>query len=165
VADDPLGALDVEYDVPLYALSAVVYAERGGEILLLKRTAGAMSGQWFLPGGAVERGERPEVAAQRELFEESGLELAEELELVGAYPIWLYGRDFLQLSYRARVRDGDLTVSHEHDGAYWIDAAQMRENMNDAVIERLAAGNDIVAAMVRHIRDDLDRYLRRVGRS
>ena len=40
----------------------------------------------------------------------------------------------------------------------------MRQNMNDAVIERLAAGNEVVAAMLRHIRDDLDRYLSRVGR-
>ena len=58
MGDDVLGVPDLQVDVPLYALSAVVYAERGDEILLLKRAGGALSGQWFLPGGAVERGPR-----------------------------------------------------------------------------------------------------------
>ncbi|MGH9210622.1 MAG: hypothetical protein ACRD2C_08055 [Acidimicrobiales bacterium] len=47
---------DGDIDVQLCGPSAVVYAERGDEILLLKRRGGAMSGQWFLPGGAVGRG-------------------------------------------------------------------------------------------------------------
>ena len=67
IADDVLGTPDGSFDVQLYALSAVVYAERGDEILLLKRAGGALSGQWFLPGGAVERGELPEDGARREL--------------------------------------------------------------------------------------------------
>ena len=99
-----------------------------------------------------------------ELFEETGLELAEELELVGAYPIWVYGHDVLQLSYRARVRDGDVAISHEHSGAHWIDPSQMRQNMNDAVLEHLAAGDERRRDGGSH-RDDLDRYLRRVGRT
>ena len=35
--DDALGSFDGTFDVQLYGLSAVVYAERGSEILLLKR--------------------------------------------------------------------------------------------------------------------------------
>ena len=45
---------------------AVVYAERDGKILLLKRGRCA-PGEWFLPGGAVDPGELPEDAARREL--------------------------------------------------------------------------------------------------
>src|SRR5262245_25200365 len=125
--DDVLGDADPSFDVPLYALAAVVYAERGNEILLLKRAAGsALAGQWFLPGGAVERGELPEDGARRELVEESGLEIDGELELVGAYPIWVYGADCLQLSYRGKVRDGAVAVSAEHDDARWIDPVEFR---------------------------------------
>ena len=89
------------FEPPRYMLSAVVYAERDGQILLLKRADGALSGQWFLPGGAVEAGETPEAAARRELREESGLEIVDELEIVGAYPIYVYDQDCLQISYLA----------------------------------------------------------------
>ena len=165
MADDVLGSSDSSFDVPLYGLSAVVYAERGSEILLLKRAGGALSGQWFLPGGAVERGELPEEGARRELVEESGLDIVGDLELVGAYPIWVYGGDCLQLSYRGRVTDGDPVISHEHDGARWIDPVELRSGLTDEMIDGLAAGNQRVADLVRQVRTDLDRYLRRIARS
>jgi 8-oxo-dGTP diphosphatase len=166
MADDVLGEPGDIVDVQLYGLSAVVYAERDDRILLLKRAGrSAMSGQWFLPGGAVERGEMPEEAARRELVEESGLDVDGELELVGAYPIWVYGGDCLQLSYRGRVLDGEVVVSDEHSGARWVDPVVMRAGLTDEVIDTLATGNERVASLVRGIRTDLDRYLRRIGRA
>jgi hypothetical protein len=45
MVDGVLGSAGGDFDVQLYGLSAVVYAERGGEILLLKRQGGALSGQ------------------------------------------------------------------------------------------------------------------------
>ncbi len=163
--DDRLGTGDPSYDVQLYGLSAAVYAERDGQILLLKRAGGAMSGQWFLPGGAVERDELPEVAARRELVEECGLDVVGDLELVGAYPLWVYGGDCLQLSYRGTLADGDPVVSHEHDGVRFVDPVDMRAGLTDEMIDALAAGNARIGDLVRHIRTDLDRYLRRIGRT
>ena len=81
MVDGVLGSAGGDFDVQLCGLSAVVYAERGDEILLLKRQGGALSGQWFLPGGAVERGELPEDGARREFVEETGLDVDGELEL------------------------------------------------------------------------------------
>jgi 8-oxo-dGTP pyrophosphatase MutT (NUDIX family) len=159
-----LGSFDASFDVQLYGLSAVVYAERADKVLMLKRAGGAMSGQWFLPGGAVERDELPEDAARRELLEESGLAIDGELELVGAYPMFVYGGDCLQLSYRGRVADGDVVLSHEHDGARWDDPAEVRAGLTDGLIDALAQGDPRVGALVRHIRIDLDRYLGRTGR-
>jgi 8-oxo-dGTP pyrophosphatase MutT (NUDIX family) len=46
----------------------------------------------------VEPGELPEDGARRELREEAGVEIDGELELVGAYPMFVYGTDTLQLS-------------------------------------------------------------------
>lgn len=165
MVDDRLGRGDDTVDVAVYALSAVVYAERGDKVLMLKRAGGAMSGQWFLPGGAVERGELPEEGARRELLEESGLRIDGDLELVGAYPMWVYGGDCLQLSYRGRVVDDEVVVSHEHDGARWVDPVATRSQLTDEVIDALAAGDERIAALVRHIRVDLDRYLSRTGRA
>ena len=160
---DPLGAA-ADWVPRTYALAAVVYAERDGKILLLKRAGGsALAGQWFLPGGAVEDDELPEDAARRELLEESGLEIDGELEIVGAYPIWVYGGHCLQLSYRGRLRDGEVVVSAEHDGARWVDPLEYRAVFSDEAIDALAAGDDRIGSLVRHIRTDFDRYLSRIS--
>jgi mutator protein MutT len=146
-------------------LSAVVYAERGDEILLLQRAEGtALAGEWFLPGGLVEPGEVPEDAARRELAEEAGVEIEGELELVGCYLMHVYGHDMLQLSYRGPVSEkGPVVVSHEHDGAQWVKAQDMRALLTDEVIDQIARGDDRILALVQNIRTDLDRYLKRVS--
>lgn len=58
-----------------FELSAAVALWRGEELLLMKRAAGFASGGWFLPGGHVEPGERPDEAAVRELREETEIVL------------------------------------------------------------------------------------------
>ena len=163
---DPLRndlAASSEFEPAQYALSAVVYAERGDEILLLQRAEGsAMAGQWFLPGGFVEPGELPEEGARRELFEEGGVRIDGDLEIVGCYPMFVYGYDMLQISYRGRVAAGDVTISHEHDGARWVKAADMRALLTDGVIAEMAGGSEDVAGLLGHIRTDLDHYLARM---
>ena len=165
-AGDPLltSTADDGYVPPMVALSAVVYAERDDQILLLKRAEGtALAGQWFIPGGMVERGERPEDAARRELREEAGVEIEGELEIIGCYPMFVYGYDMLQISFRGRVAgDSDVVVSHEHDGAQWAKASDMRALLTDEVIEQIAQGREQVRTLLGHIRVDLDRYLARV---
>ena len=151
---------------PKYALSAVIYAEReDGQILLLQRSGfTSFAGQWFLPGGAVEPGEPPDEAARRELLEESGLETTEEPEMIGSYYMNMYGHDFIQLSYRARVT-GEVRVSDEHTGSRWTDPAEMRAFLSDDVIKEIAGTSEKAEQLVLAIRDDLDRYLRRIGRT
>jgi 8-oxo-dGTP pyrophosphatase MutT (NUDIX family) len=157
----PAGAAPAQY-----ALSVVVYAERGDEILLLQRAEGsALAGQWFLPGGLVEPGELPEEGARRELLEEAGVEIPGDLEIIGCYPMHVYGYDTLQISYRGRLVDGaEAVISHEHDGARWVKASDMRALLTDEVIASIAGGRDAIVSLLEHIRADLDRYLARVGR-
>ncbi len=149
----------------MYALSAVVYAERGDEILLLQRAEGAaLAGEWFLPGGMVEPGELPEAGARRELAEEAGVAIG-ELEIVGCYPMEVYGYDTLQISYRGAIVDNAaIVISHEHDGARWVKASDMRALLTDEVLEGMARADVRILTLLRHIRTDLDRYLARVAR-
>ena len=58
--------------------------ELDGGIVLIQRDIEPGYGKWTFPGGFVERGERAEAAARREVLEESGLEI-EVREIVGLY--------------------------------------------------------------------------------
>lgn len=58
--------------------------ELDGGILLVQRDIEPGYGKWTFPGGFVERGERAEAAAEREVLEETGLEI-EAKEIVGLY--------------------------------------------------------------------------------
>jgi len=72
----------VFYLGPKLVAGAIV--ELHGGIVLIQRDIEPGYGEWTFPGGFVERGERAEAAAQREVLEESGLEI-EVGEIVGLY--------------------------------------------------------------------------------
>ena len=65
-------------------LVAATIFELDGGILLTQRAIEPGYGRWTFPGGFVERGERAEAAAEREAFEEVGVEI-EAGEIVGLY--------------------------------------------------------------------------------
>ncbi len=62
-----------------HGYGAKVLVKSGDSFLLVRTTYGHKS--WTLPGGAVERGETPEIAARRELMEEIRLIVREFIPL------------------------------------------------------------------------------------
>lgn len=64
--------------------SDIVLRNTKGEILLLRRSDqdDFMPGKWWLPGGKIDPGEDPIVAAERELFEESGIDMKGKLSFI-----------------------------------------------------------------------------------
>ena len=56
---------------PKVAVVAVII--RNEKVLLTRRVNMPQQGLWTFPGGFVDAGEDPEVAAERECFEETGL--------------------------------------------------------------------------------------------
>ncbi|KCZ98359.1 NUDIX family NudH subfamily hydrolase [Hyphomonas polymorpha PS728] len=57
---------------PTPAVGTVCF--RGDDVLLIRRGTPPLAGDWSLPGGRIEFGERTEAAALRELKEETGVE-------------------------------------------------------------------------------------------
>jgi 8-oxo-dGTP diphosphatase len=66
---------------PVVGIAALARSE-DGRLLLVRRTD---TGQWCLPGGTLEWGERLRPAIIRELLEEAGVEVLELGEVVGVY--------------------------------------------------------------------------------
>lgn len=81
---------------------------KGDQVLLIRRGKPPRMGEWSLPGGRIEPGERAVDAALRELREETGVE-AEILGLVdvidGLFPE--HGRHYVLIDYVARWVAGD----------------------------------------------------------
>jgi 8-oxo-dGTP diphosphatase len=72
----------VFYQGPKLVAGAIF--ELDGGIVLIQRDIEPGYGKWTFPGGFVERGERAESAAEREVLEETGLEI-EVRNIVGLY--------------------------------------------------------------------------------
>ena len=64
------GAIHYENPKPTVALICIYEKQ----LLLVKRAVEPGKGMWGLPGGFIERGETPEMGAERELLEETNLQ-------------------------------------------------------------------------------------------
>ena len=96
-------------DSPLKPVPAVgVVCLRGDEVLLIRRGTPPRMGEWSLPGGRIEPGERAVDAALRELREETGVE-ARILGLIdvvdGIFPE--AGRHYVLIDYLAEWAGGE----------------------------------------------------------
>ncbi|HXY18062.1 MAG TPA: NUDIX domain-containing protein [Candidatus Nitrosopolaris sp.] len=65
--------------------TAVVMINEKGEYLLVKRAVEPGKGLWDLPGGFVEENETFEENARREVYEELGIDLSNQLHYTGSH--------------------------------------------------------------------------------
>jgi 8-oxo-dGTP diphosphatase len=104
----PSHAVAMTAALPLPVPAVGVVCLRGEEVLLIRRGTPPRQGEWSLPGGRIEPGERTVDAALRELREETGVE-AEITGLIdvvdGVFPE--AGRHYVLIDYAARWLSGE----------------------------------------------------------
>ena len=126
-------------DQPLIMVgSTVLVLDDSDRLLMMKRSD---SGNWGVPGGAMELGETTEETAIRELLEETGLEVR-ELTLFGVfsgkelYYRYPSGEEVYNVSvvYLAHDVHGKIKLSDgEHYDFQYFDLAHLPENVSPPV--------------------------------
>jgi 8-oxo-dGTP diphosphatase len=71
-----------QFNSPVLAVDCVIFDDDA--VVLVKRKYNPFKGQYALPGGGVEIGESVEQACQREMKEETGMDVS-YLRLIGVY--------------------------------------------------------------------------------
>ena len=85
-------------------------AEIDGGIIMVRRSIEPGYGKWVFPGGYVDRGERVEQAAAREMLEESGIVVSVG-SLLGVYSY--SNRPVVVIVYSGCVTGGELVAADE----------------------------------------------------
>jgi ADP-ribose pyrophosphatase YjhB (NUDIX family) len=113
---------------PLLGVGGVVI--QNGHALLVRRATEPLKGEWSIPGGLVELGEKLVDAVKREVLEETGLtvEPGEVLELFDS--IWRDGEGrcqyhYVLVDYLCRVIGGQLLAATDVSDARWIPEAEI----------------------------------------
>jgi 8-oxo-dGTP diphosphatase len=109
-------------DRPIVGVGAVIVD--AGRVLLVKRGAPPLLGEWSLPGGVVEIGETLRAAAEREAREETGLiiEAGEVLEVLDRIIPGENGRaqyHYVLIDFLCRVKGGELRAGEDAADVAW----------------------------------------------
>ncbi len=102
---------------PVPAVGVVCF--RGDEVLLIRRGCPPRAGQWSLPGGRIEPGERAVDAALRELREETGVE-ADILGLIEVVDGLFPDHHYVLIDYAARWVSGDPVAGDDAADAAFV---------------------------------------------
>ncbi|MFA5210892.1 MAG: NUDIX hydrolase [Patescibacteria group bacterium] len=122
--------LNKEYQEYVYACVDVIIKNEEGKILLTKRNVEPFKNTWILPGGRMKLGELPLITAQREIFEETGLQI-EPKKLYGVYAD--PNRDprcyTVSIIYVAEISGGEMIKTLEVSAYKWIDKNEIPQEI------------------------------------
>lgn len=107
---------------PVPAVGVICF--RGDEVLLIRRGTPPREGEWSLPGGHIEWGERAVDAALRELHEETGCK-GEIIGLIDVVDGLIGDRHYVLIDYAVRWTAGEPTPGDDAREAQFVAAADL----------------------------------------
>lgn len=108
-------------------------------VLLVRRSESDRSfpGVWEFPGGKLEQGESPVIAAERELLEETGINGMMGPVLYAETSSTKSGHDVVVILYLASTNSSHVALSFEHSASMWASKAQLRELLMPGIYHNL----------------------------
>jgi len=115
-------------DRPLIGVGAVIVSDN--RVLVVRRGHEPLKGEWSIPGGVLEIGEKLREGAAREAREETGLEVepGEVLEVLDRIVRDPDGRiqfHYVLIDFLCRPTGGELCAGGDADAVRWVSAAEL----------------------------------------
>lgn len=131
-------------DWPIVGVGAVIID--AGRVLLVKRGAPPLLGEWSLPGGVVEIGETLRAAAEREALEETGLivRACEVLEVLDRIIPGEQGRaqyHYVLIDFLCRLAGGELHAGGDAADVAWASEDELEKfKLEKAAVQVILRG-------------------------
>jgi len=132
-------------EAPTHSVSvAGIVIDAHDRVLVIQRRD---NGHWEAPGGILELGETLEQGVQREVMEETGVQVAVD-QLTGVYKNM--NRGIVALVYRCSVTAGHPRTSDESSSVQWVERDQVDVLMSPAYSARIHDAFSSTAASRAH---------------
>ena len=115
---------------PIIGVGAVIV--RDGRALLVRRATEPLKGEWSVPGGVLELGEKLRDGAIREAFEETGLqvEAGEVLDVFDSIFRDADGRTqyhYVLIDFLCRITAGEASAGSDVSAVLWVTEPELAE--------------------------------------
>jgi len=117
-------------ETPFVGVGAIIIED--DRVALVRRGQAPLKGKWSIPGGVLEVGETLRAAAEREVREETGLEV-EIGELLGVFDRVVPDEEgqiryhYVLIDFLCRRVSGRLRAGDDAEDADWFQAAELDE--------------------------------------
>jgi 8-oxo-dGTP diphosphatase len=110
---------------PIIGVGAVIV--KGGRALLVRRATEPLKGEWSVPGGMLELGEKLRDGVRREALEETGVEVepGEVLDVFDSIFTDVHGRTqyhYVLIDYLCRPVSGEAIAGSDVSDVRWVSA-------------------------------------------